>query len=428
MKKVLVIIFLLLIFFSNISFAFDNTQNAYKLVNFDPDDYLKNKTKQLIIYNFCFKKISLSSNLFSEKKIEINSKKNDGHWSLINNDQLLKIYNTDSEEFSLDLNFTKKKQKDELYYRSYLMTIGQNPVFIKFTEDIISENGDDKDNIFQLGLNPLKIDLLDNRVLTEVEFVMSGVKNNISNTELTSWSTNTSQKPIAIIGRNEVNNGLQKRDYYAFYLTSTVMEVDEINWSGITPIGDISGLNSIFKKNYIDEEKLLKRKLGFYFKEEEIDLIYNFTDIDKKLAVILAIKDNDYDYNLDIGARIFSNENLYLSSKLTDQVIPDLNTLFFGFSDRVVWFNNIAINIDIYPVIYDFDNEEMIEKNYCSFGIDWKNKRWDIWYRLNGLDKIEGKELGLGCKFAEKYSLETSYSQVRSGEKKIAIGFIWHIN
>ena len=426
MERVWLSIFLLLVLICGMGVSAAGEEN-YQLVNYNWNKVLENADDPLIIYNFSFKELSSEGYSLMEGKVSLTDNISGVYWKLIRDEELLKLAGEDKVEFSVEI-FNKNNNKvNSSSANSRLITVGYQPISVSLSEDKINFYEDIVENVLKLDLKPLKI--ADKQVLTNFSLTTRDGSGNIANSELTTWIKASGERPLAVISKSIKNKRKVKNKYYAMYLTAAVLAPGEICYSSIAPVGDLTGLNKLFKTS--SAEYPVEKKASIYLKEKGVWLRYSSDRPTGKLSASLSIDEQSREYltyQLGFDLPLFKREELDLSAQINNYYLEDDSIFFLGLSDCVNWSSKLDIKLGYYPLVYDFEQGKITKDDYKYLLLRWDLKKWVLWYQLAHFKDLDRDKLGFEYKLNDQLLLETIWQDAARGQgQELFLGLSWLI-
>lgn len=450
MKCILIWIVVSLIFLTNICLAeeiiekkevVENTEwkpvIAKKLTASSWEEVIKKTRKPLIIYFFQFQQLNskVSSDLEAEIKVaEENNSSSKTGWEIYEDDDVLQLLQNQSDSYSVKISDWQNKKYQSSNYSSWLTTTVNNSVFVQLRERIIpiTESVEEDEQFLELEFIPKKIYLNKNKVLTRITFDYERVSGVVASTTITGLIGKEVPKPIAVVSKQVDDIDNQEYDYFALYVSSTIITPARADRFKFTSIGDVKGLNNFFSHPSLTEDKK-SNMFMVYLNKDKLGIELDKSFGDKNVDIYMGRRSGNLSYKAGLEKRLYEEEKLSIVGQMDENILGNIENpiLRFGLTDQVDWFNNIDCKITCFPFNLDLETEKLLSASYNEILIKWKHQKWNIWGQGTYIDKEKKNKCGLMYKVSDKFGIriigEKEWGKLTEDEQRLYLALVWQL-
>ncbi|NLA58179.1 MAG: hypothetical protein GX855_04675 [Firmicutes bacterium] len=173
-----------------------------------------------------------------------------GGYTIITDDALLNLVGDFPAAFTVGLRGKHAGSATAFEYKTWLVTMGDQPVSIEVAEDkIAAAREEEAEYGLRITLTPRYYGDPDSGVLTDIELEYGSPANALGNVRITDWLSAEKHRPLAVLVQNLKYTKEQARRYFALFAGAEIMSPRALAEQGpVVSIGTIKGLQELMAR------------------------------------------------------------------------------------------------------------------------------------------------------------------------------------
>lgn len=345
-------------------------------------------------------------------------------WEVSWDAELLKELALDTPVFRLILEGADSSGEASTYYSSWLVTVGNQPLYVNLSERNLTKQ--ENDSLFQLGLTPIQIDPVRQSVLTQITLKFNSDLGAASQVELISWVDSEASAPMAVVAKTELAAGKVQKRYFALFVSCFVVPPERIpGYVPIVSIGNLIGLQRVFGK--------AEAKAKLPPSQFEAGMTFDSRGVGGYLSGRYASERSiltgqlyfgqELDYGVNV--RLLLYEHLALLTAVeprTDRLAPLVR---LGIGDEVWLTPNFRFNADLYIVeiaAKDTNAPPVTQELKVEFGFGYESEAVTIAYQGMVYQGELAHQVKSTISLAESWGLAVTYSYTEKEHHRVTFG------
>ncbi len=354
-----------------------------------------------------------------------------GGYTIITDDALLNLVGDFPASFTLGVSGGYTSSTAAFEYKTWLVTMGDQPVSIEVIEDTIAAAGGEEGLEYglRIALTPRYYDEQGGGVLTEVDLEYASPANAVGNTRITGWLSAEKQRPLAVIVQDIKYTKELTQRYFALYASAEVMSPRALADQGpVVSIGSIKGLQELMAKPRTGGEAATQGQIwiGAGVMDGRIGTSGGvlMEGESSRLHVRAAAFPSRVAYTM--GGAWYVVEELGLAAHVDGRTDGD-TLIRCGLTDHVRW-GDVEIRAEYLPIAYSADEGRFVEAAWmrCSAAVDLNN--WRFRYDLT-YDRGEiGHELAVMRRGSADVGVSLQCAQLPTKESVYTLGLVFWLD